>query len=105
MKEHEIIDTNADNIGGCGLCGNKAGKNEGHRRKCDWLKKRYAEGLRYKVLRSREFGDIGMIEYAPGSHAWRPVEAEGYLVESGAPSHPGSFRRPMACSALSTMEG
>ena len=21
-----------------------------------------------------------MIEYAPGSHAWRPVEAEGYLV-------------------------
>ncbi len=80
MREYEIVDTNADNIGACRLCGNKAGKNEGHRRKCDWLKKRYAEGLRYKVLRSREFGDIGMIEYAPGSHAWRPVEAEGYLV-------------------------
>jgi L-amino acid N-acyltransferase YncA len=46
----------------------------------DWLKKRYAEGLRFKVLRSRECGDIGMIEYAPASHAWRPVEAEGYLV-------------------------
>ena len=80
MREYEIVDTNADNIGACGLCGNKAGKNEGHRRKSDWLKKRYAEGLRYKVLRSREFGDIGMIEFAPGSHAWRPVEAEGYLV-------------------------
>lgn len=80
MKEYEIIDTDADNISGCGLCGNKAAKNEGRRRKCDWLKKRYAEGLRYKVLRSRQFGDIGMIEYAPGSHAWRPVEAEGYLV-------------------------
>jgi len=80
MREYEIVDTNADNIGACSLCGNKAAKNEGHRRKCDWLKKRYAEGLRYKVLRSREFGDIGMIEYAPGSHAWRPVEAEGYLV-------------------------
>ena len=80
MAEYEIVDTNADNIGACSLCGNKAAKNEGHRRKCDWLKKRYAEGLRYKVLRSREFGDIGMIEYAPGSHAWRPVEAEGYLV-------------------------
>ncbi|MBN1510122.1 MAG: GNAT family N-acetyltransferase, partial [Sedimentisphaerales bacterium] len=26
------------------------------------------------------FGDIGMIEYALGNHAWRPVEAEGYLV-------------------------
>jgi predicted GNAT family acetyltransferase len=36
--------------------------------------------LRYKVLRSREFGEIGMIEYALGSHAWRPIEAEGYLV-------------------------
>ncbi len=80
MREYEIVDTNADNIGGCGFCGYKAGKNEGHRRKSDWLKKRYAEGLRYKVLRSREFGDIGMIEYALGSHAWRPVEAEGYLV-------------------------
>ncbi len=80
MREYEIVDTNADNIGGCGFCGYKSGKNEGHRRKLDWLKKRYAEGLRYKVLRSREFGDIGMIEYAPGSHAWRPLEAEGYLV-------------------------
>ena len=80
MREYEIVDTNADNIGACSLCGNKAGKNEGHRRKSDWLKKRYAEGLRYKVLRSPKFGDIGMIEYAPGSQTWRPVEAEGYLV-------------------------
>jgi L-amino acid N-acyltransferase YncA len=80
MSEYKIVDTNAGNIGGCGLCGYTSGKNEGRRRKLDWLKKRYAEGLRYKVLRSRELGDIGMIEYAPGSHAWRPVEAEGYLV-------------------------
>ena len=78
--DYEIVDTNADNIGACTLCGNQAGRNEGHRRKSDWLKRRYAEGLRFKVLRSREFGDIGMIEYAPASHAWRPVEAEGYLV-------------------------
>jgi L-amino acid N-acyltransferase YncA len=80
MRDYEIVDTNADNIGGCGVCGRKPGRTEGHRRKCDWLKKRYAEGLRFKVLRSREFGDIGVIEYAPGGHAWRPVEAEGYFV-------------------------
>lgn len=79
-KEYEIIDTNAGNIGGCALCGYKSDEKEGRRRKLDWLKKRYAEGLRYKVLRSRQFGDVGMIEYAPASHAWRPVEAEGYLV-------------------------
>ena len=80
MREYEVVETNADNIVACSFCGYKGGKNEGHRRKSDWLKKRYAEGLRFKVLRSREFGDIGMIEYAPGSHAWRPIEAEGYLV-------------------------
>ena len=80
MREYEIVDTNADNIDGCSLCGNKDANNLGLRRKTNWLKERYAEGLRYKVLRSEKFGDIGMIEYAPGSHAWRPVEAEGYLV-------------------------
>jgi ribosomal protein S18 acetylase RimI-like enzyme len=80
MSEYEIVDTNADNIGGCGFCGYKCDKNEGYRRKLAWLKHRYAEGLRFKVLRSRQFGDVGMIEYAPGSHAWRPVEADGYLV-------------------------
>lgn len=80
MNEYEIVDTNADNIGTCSICRYKNSKNEGRRRKLDWLKNRYAEGLRLKVLRSREFGDIGMIEYAPGSHAWRPVEADGYLV-------------------------
>lgn len=80
MREHEIVETNADNIDGCSLCGNKNANNLGRRRKANWLKERYAEGLRYKVLRSEKFGDIGMIEYALGNHAWRPVEAEGYLV-------------------------
>ena len=51
MREYEVVDTNADNIGGCGICRYKSGKNEGRRRKLDWLKKRYAEGLRFKVLR------------------------------------------------------
>jgi L-amino acid N-acyltransferase YncA len=80
MSDYQIIDTHADNIGGCSLCGNKNANNLGHRRKTNWLKERYAEGLRYKVLRSEMFGDIGMIEYALGNHAWRPVEAAGYLV-------------------------
>ena len=80
MSDYEIIDTNARNISTCSLCGNKPGRTEGHRRKSKWLKARYAEGLRYKVLRSSEFGDLGMIEYAPGKHAWRPVQAAGYLV-------------------------
>ncbi|MHC4367876.1 MAG: GNAT family N-acetyltransferase, partial [Planctomycetota bacterium] len=80
MREYEIIDTNADNISGCSLCGNKDANNLGFRRKTKWLKERYAEGLRYKVLRSEKAGDIGMIEYVPGDQSWRPVEAAGELV-------------------------
>jgi N-acetylglutamate synthase-like GNAT family acetyltransferase len=79
MRDYEIVDTNAENISSCSICRYKDANNLGHRRKTDWLKERYAEGLRFKVLRSRRFGDIGMIEYALGNHAWRPVEAEGYL--------------------------
>jgi len=54
MREYEIIDTNAENIGGCGFCGYKPGRSDGHHRKSKWLKERYAEGLRFKVLRLRE---------------------------------------------------
>jgi hypothetical protein len=80
MGDYQIIDTNAANIGGCSLCGNKNANNLGHRRKTNWLKERYAEGPRYKVLRSEKFGDTGMIGYALGNLAWRPVEAAGYFV-------------------------
>ena len=80
MRDYEIVDTKAGNISSCSFCGYKDANSLGHRRKTDWLKERYAEGLRFKVLRSQRSGDIGMIEYALGNHAWRPVEAEGYLV-------------------------
>jgi hypothetical protein len=105
MREYEVVDTNADNIDGCSFCGYKGGKNEGHRRKSDWLKNRYAEGLRFKVLRSREFGDIGMIEYAPGSHAWRPVEAEGYLVILGGEQASNRQEMPRKSSQARLCEG
>ncbi len=80
LRDYEVVDTNADNIGQCSICRYKNAKNLGYSRKTKWLKERYAEGLRLKVLRSEKFGDVGFIEYAPGHQAWRPVEAEGYLV-------------------------
>lgn len=79
MRDYEIIDTNTANISSCSLCRYKAPNNLGRQQKTAWLKERNAEGVRYKVLRSPRFGDIGMIEYTLWSHAWRPVEAEGYL--------------------------
>jgi len=55
-------------------------RNEGYRRKREWLKKRFEEGLKIKVLLDREDKKIhGFIEYVPGEHVWRAVEARNYL--------------------------
>ena len=80
MNEIEIIDTNADNICDYGFCGIKNIKQEGYKRKTDWLKKRFSEGMRFKILHSAKEGFVGMIEYIPGRYAWRAVEAKGYMV-------------------------
>ena len=74
-----IIDTNLDNILDYGICGYKNIKHEGLRRKIEWLKDRFAEGMKIKTLYSDEDGTQGMIEYIPGEYSWRPVEASGYM--------------------------
>lgn len=79
MTKVEIIETTAENICDYGFCGFKNPKNEGHRRKTNWLAKRFAEGMKFKVLQV-DGVDAGMIEYILGENAWRPVEAAGYLV-------------------------
>jgi len=80
VDEIEIIDTNPDNISDYGFCGIKNIKQEGHKRKTEWLRKRFSEGMRFKVLHSAKEGFVGMIEYIPGRYAWRAVEAKGYMV-------------------------
>jgi GNAT superfamily N-acetyltransferase len=80
MREIEIIDTNSDDICDYGFCGYKSIKQEGYRRKIDWLKKRFSEGMKFKVLHSAKDGDVGFIEYVPGKYTWRAVEASGYMV-------------------------
>jgi len=80
MPEIEIIDTNSDNIGEFGFCGYKNVKQQGYKRKIDWLKRRFAEGLKFKVLHSKDDGAVGFIEYIPGRYAWRAVEADGFMV-------------------------
>ncbi|MBN1862414.1 MAG: GNAT family N-acetyltransferase [Dehalococcoidales bacterium] len=75
----EIVDTNLDNILEHGACGYKSLKHEGLGRKIEWLKGRFAEGLKIKSLYSTEDGTQGMIEYLPGEHCWRPVSAGGYI--------------------------
>jgi len=79
MSEIEVIDTNSDNILEYGICGFKNIKQEGFRRKIEWLKARFPEGMRIKTLYSDKDGTQGMIEYIPGEYGWRPVKASGYM--------------------------
>jgi L-amino acid N-acyltransferase YncA len=79
MGKATIVDTDATTIHGHGFCGFKNPEAEGHRRKAAWLAKRFKEGMRLKVLQI-DGEDAGMIEYIPGEHTWRPVEAAGYLM-------------------------
>jgi ribosomal protein S18 acetylase RimI-like enzyme len=55
-------------------------KHEGHLKKLEWLKERFAEGLTIKhIFVEGEKNAAGFIEYAPGEYAWRAVDANGYL--------------------------
>lgn len=74
----EIIDVQARNVKETGFfCYMSKRKTEGWRRKLLWLKARFAEGLKIKMLRLPE---RGFIEYVPGEYAWRAVKARGYMV-------------------------
>lgn len=79
MECVRIIDTNPTNISQFSICGYKNTKNKGYKSKVEWLIKQYGQGLKYKVLFSDKDGSIGSIEYIPGEHAWRPVDAKDYM--------------------------
>lgn len=80
MEEIEIIDLTPENISEYGVCGYKdANKHIELRKKIEWVGKYYSKGLKIKALISQKGGYQGMIEYIPGEHAHRPVDAEGFL--------------------------
>ena len=79
MDEVEIVDTDADNILDYGICGYSNVQRPGYLEKVEWLKNRFAEGMKIKTLYSHNGGTQGMIEYIPGEYCWRPVDAKGYM--------------------------
>lgn len=80
MPKVEIIDVTKSNLYDFAHCFLQNRKHPGYISKTDWLKKRLAEGLRYKLLTTGDRKWIGFIEYAPGAKAWRAVKAKGYMV-------------------------
>jgi GNAT superfamily N-acetyltransferase len=74
-----IIEVTPENVEETGFfCLMSRRKSEGYERKLNWLRGRFEEGLRIKMLDLSQ-GGRGFIEYIPGEYAWRPVEAHGYL--------------------------
>lgn len=68
-----------ENLAECGIGCLADRKNPGHRGKVAWLGKRFEEGLRFLLFRDATGKPLAFLEYVPGEHAWRPVEAEGWL--------------------------
>lgn len=82
----KIIDVNESNLDEYDLFCHKSRKKEpGYQNKVNWIKERFKEGLRLKLLlvdegTKRGFTSRGFIEYIPGEYAWRGIDAKGYMV-------------------------
>lgn len=79
-----IIDINENNIDESVLfCKKTKTKLSGYKNKVKWIKARFKEGLKYKLLIVKENNketSRGMIEYIPGEYNWRGIQAEGWMV-------------------------
>lgn len=77
-KAPALLDVTVDTVDRVGFfCFMSKKKSEGYQRKLAWLRDRFAEGLRIKML---ELPERGFIEYIPGEYTWRAVNADGYMV-------------------------
>ena len=76
-NKYEIIDVRPSNVSETGFfCFMSKRKSEGFRRKLGWVRSRFDEGMRIKMLKLPE---RGFIEYLPGEYAWRAVSAKGFM--------------------------
>ena len=67
------------NLSECGIGCLANPKHQGFQCKVDWLRQRFAEGLRLLMFRDAGGRALGFFEYVPGEFAWRPVDAAGWL--------------------------
>ncbi|MBN2409211.1 MAG: GNAT family N-acetyltransferase [Candidatus Aminicenantes bacterium] len=77
-KKVELIEVTQANVSETGFfCYMSKRKTEGFRRKFDWVRARFDEGLRIKMLKLPE---RGFIEYIPGEFAWRAVNGADHFM-------------------------
>ncbi len=86
MTDYKIIDLNEENFEEYDLfCYKSKKKSENYQNKVKWVKQRFKEGIKLKILyvdegAKRGFTSRGFIEYIPGEYAWRGISAAGYMV-------------------------
>jgi L-amino acid N-acyltransferase YncA len=80
MHGYDIVPVDTDNMDELGFFCVKSKAHPGYIAKRRWLKQRFAEGMRVKLLRNAMGRDAGFIEYIPGEYTWRTINAAGYLV-------------------------
>lgn len=76
----EVVTVDDTNITEYGFfCYKSKTKSAGYQQKLNWLRQRFSEGMKIKIL--YENGrSVGFIEYIPGEFAWRAVKAMNYVV-------------------------
>lgn len=79
MSEITLEKVGPENISDCGIGCLTNPKNQGFQPKVEWLKKRFAEGLRFFLFRDEKGNPLAFLEYVPGEYAWRPIDAGGWL--------------------------
>jgi len=65
------------------FCKKSKKKEDGYKNKLKWIKERFNEGLKYKLLLVNEakgFTSRGFIEYIPGEYNWRGIDAKDWMV-------------------------
>jgi L-amino acid N-acyltransferase YncA len=78
MPAIQIIDVNLSNVDELGFfCCMSKPDSAGHEEKLAWVKERFREGLRIKMIQR---GGRGFIEYMPGKMAWKGIDAPAYMV-------------------------
>jgi len=74
-----LVDVDGSSFDVLPCCGIKSPTHPGRQEKRCWLLANAGFGLRAKTLIAPDGHPAGYIEYIPGEHAWRSVDADGYL--------------------------
>jgi hypothetical protein len=80
MADYHIVSVDSSNVEEFGFFCVKNTKHPGYIAKLSWLQKRFDEGMRIKLIVTSDGRPAGFLEYIPGEHTWRVVNAPDYFA-------------------------